>query len=110
MASELEPGQDDLVREDKASASIKRALKRDKSGVSKDDDFYTDHHAGSAKEFESKAEASTKARSLRRQDPVKGSPMDKVRGLFSSTAQMWRDAVADAERRQQQRRERRKSK
>lgn len=84
---ELEPGQDDLVKEDKASANLKRALKKSKSDRPKDEALYTDRGGTESKQ----------GKKLRRKDPVKTSK-------FATLKQMWTEAVADAEKRQQQRR------
>ena len=83
---ELEPGQDDLVKEDKTSANLKRALKKSKADRPKDEALYTDRGG-----------ESFRARRARKKDPVKGSKL-------SSLKQMWAEALSDAERRQQERR------
>lgn len=94
---ELEPGQDELVKEDKASANIKRAFKRSKNDRPKDEALYTDR-GGESK----------RGRQMRKKDPVKGTSGDKAKGAFATLKQMWSEAVADAERKQQPRRAKRK--
>src|SRR5580765_2067988 len=94
---DLEPGQDDLVKEDKATANIKRALKRDRP---KDDALYSDR---------AQSPGSRKARQARKKGEP-GQPPQAKQSKQSKLAvlkQMWAEAVADAEKKQSERRAKR---
>jgi len=106
MAWDPEHGQDDLIKEDKTLANIKRALKRSRTDKPKDDDLYTDRNVGTHGSLEPTADSSRRAKRLGSKGPVKASPLQKARNAFASLRQAWAEAVTDAERRQQERRAR----
>lgn len=96
---DLEPGQDDLVREDKASAKFRRAMRRQPSGI--DESLYTDHNAGDPSQFTSDAERVRQPRGKKRQSPVKsGGLLDRIRNARANLSEMWQEALREAEQRQ----------
>ena len=76
---DLEPGQDDLVKEDRTSFNLFRKAKNiSLSTVSPDEQIYTDHNAGNAADLTPQAE---KDRSVERRvgSPVGSSMVTKLR-------------------------------
>lgn len=81
---DLEPGQDDLIKDDNVTRSIARAAKdlpRALTGEG-EDDIYTNHRAGSLDEFTPKAERDPGPARRSGGGPVGGSIMDKIKALL----------------------------
>src|SRR5690349_9956469 len=101
---DLEPGQDDLVREDGARKKIKRAVRNVKPGLSDQEALYTDHSAGDPHHFTPNAERAPRSGQRRvggrGQGPVKEGMFVRVRHGWSSLREAWNEAYHEAQMRQ----------
>lgn len=76
---ELEPGQDDLVKDDNARGKLRDVVKAVKPGISDEENLYTDHDAGDPGRLAPRAENSLAGRDAEAHGPVKSSIVDKLK-------------------------------
>ncbi len=86
---DLEPGQDDLVKDSKAS---KKIVKKAKKISSRSDDIYTDHNAGDPSSFIPKAEQDGEPARRSGGSPVASSLPQKLGRAVSSVGEIFVEA------------------
>ena len=97
---DLEAGQDDLIKEDKASAKMRRAGRAVKKARSSQEDIYTDRNAGNPDQLTPAAERKGPPGLTGGDTPVKPPLWTRIRTTFKNLPAIWRASWAEAQRRQ----------
>lgn len=105
---DLEPGQDDLVKDGRARKKIKRAVRNARPGLSDEEALYTDHNAGDPRRLTPNAER-VRPQSGRGEGPVRGGFLERFRSSMRSLREAWDEAYRDAQDKQQLRQQERQA-
>ncbi len=81
---DLEPGQDDLIKDDSLTKSLAKKAKELPKAITGDtEDIYTNHKAGSLEELTPHAERDTGPARRSGGSPVGGTLLDKIKALLN---------------------------
>ena len=104
---DLEPGQDDLVKEDRLSTNIAKKVKDLPKAVGGEESIYTNHKAGSPEELTPKAEQDTNPERRSGGSPVRKGLFSRIRSNLMGAPEAMKDAKEAARITRQERETRR---